>query len=138
MPYAVPTVAQYQDILSSWGGAVVIAVDELQDVPWEPFQFLAPWGNWTDDVNVQTAQFRLIGNIVQIRGIAKRNAATSGHIGNMPAGYRPPLHVMISTTLSTPGHCRTDVYSDGRVVGAVGQTVPTAYITLDGMSYSIL
>ena len=133
MPLAVPTVAMYQDIQGYWGDCVVIALDELQDVPFEPFPFLAPWTDWTDDVNVQTAGFRLVGNMVQLRGIAKRNAATSGQIGTLPSGYRPPLHVMISTTLSTPGHCRTDVYSDGRVVGAVGQTLPTAYITLDGI-----
>lgn len=135
MPAAVPTVSKYEDLGTGWGAVLALAIDELQDVEWTAFPFVAPWGN----IGAPTADaaYRLVGNLVQVRGIAKRNAAANGQCGNLPAGCRPLAQVIIAGVMDTPGHCRIDISPGGLVTVAVGQTLPPGYASLDGIQFSV-
>jgi hypothetical protein len=131
----VPAVSKYEGISTGWGALLSQALDELQDVEWTPFPFVAPWGN--TGTPTQDASYRLVGNMVYVRGIAKRNAAANGQCGNLPADCRPLAQVIIATVMDTPGHCRVDISPGGLVTVAVGQTLPPTYASLDGIQFSV-
>ena len=128
---------KYGDIATGWSAGIAQAIDEIQNAPWFGIPWTSPWSDWTD-VLVQPGQYRLCGNMVQLRGLAKRNAATTGAICVLPAGFRPPVTMICAMTHTSPvGHCRVDINGNGTVTIAVGQTLPDSYATLDGISFSV-
>lgn len=99
--------------------------------------FNTGWGNF-DATNYSDVAYRKVGDLVQLRGIAKRSSGTETTIYTLPSGYRPASgqrNVFIA--LSNGAAARVDVYSGGEVVH-VGGGDATQYVSLDGLQFSTL
>ena len=87
---------------------------------WQNVTFESSWFNWGS--GYQTVQYRLEGDMVRVRGLARKNGAgTAGEtIFALETGYRPPLRVppiacMAQLTSSTIAAVRVDVETSGKV-----------------------
>lgn len=84
---------------------------------WTNVAFLNGWSN--QSAQLQGVQYRKIGDIVYIRGVAKPNASPSGQPAFvLPPGFRIPLDMQVSTGsyTSTWVLARFDVTASGNVV----------------------
>lgn len=90
----------------------------LMPTPWVAPTLLNGWVNYGNPW--QNVQYRRIGDIVTIRGLATAGTVTSGTIiFNLPVGFRPPAwHIEVAEGGSIFG--RFDVRSDGAVVWQIG------------------
>ncbi len=82
---------------------------------------------WTDYGGAfQIGQYRKVGDLVFVRGLAKRTAGAGTTIAILPAGYRPPLYTytQLFSSLCSGGACRVDIDTSGNIVdiGGVGGT----------------
>jgi hypothetical protein len=81
-------------------------------VPWISVTFLGTWANYGS--SYEQVQYRLVGDQVQIRGMAAGGTLGSSMF-TLPVGYRPPEHLLFPTDTSA-AHGRIDVLSTGSVV----------------------
>lgn len=80
-------------------------------VAWTAVTFAGAWVNFGG--SEQTVQYRKVGDLVQIRGVAKSGAA--GTVFTLPVGYRPPAtHYEVGFSGST-GAVTFNVASTGVV-----------------------
>lgn len=122
-------------------GAVPVALNvpvstEWADLPLAEEFFSPPNDGW------QKAQYRIIGDIVYLRGLVSRsgwvNIENNTMIATLPVGFRPPIRVAFVTephNWLTTKH-RVDVDREGRVI--VAQTAgATPHVSLDGIFFSV-
>lgn len=79
---------------------------------WIAPTFLNGWTNY--GAGFQDAQYRKVGDDVQVRGLIK-----DGTIGvsafDLPAGFRPPARLIFAVDTATNAHARVDVGTSGQV-----------------------
>jgi len=75
--------------------------------------FTNSWVNYSLDY-YQEAQYRRIGDVVEIRGTMK-NGTDSATAFTLPPGYRPVGHHLYPEDASGPTHARLNVLSDGTI-----------------------
>lgn len=99
--------------------------DDATGVPWTAVSFSGSWVDYGSTFN--TCAYRRIGNIVQVKGVAKSGTADTT-IFTLPAGYRPPATVMTATATSA-GTFRLDVTAAGEVY-TTGSSA-NSYVSVD-------
>ena len=104
---------------ASSGGYCYIVVEDIttvapgptQDTPWTGVTFQNGWANYGS--GYQTCQYRKIGDVVQLRGVAT-NATGNTVAFTLPAGYRPPAVVELTTHTGAAALARITVDSIGQ------------------------
>ena len=93
-----PTVGQGQ--VFDWFNSVAAAVTELQgDVTWIPLAFRSPWNNYG---TYESGAYRIVDDMVQLRGLIRTNSPSVWTIADLPVGYRPPKSVMFNVATGEP------------------------------------
>ena len=89
---------------------------------------------WTADTN-DVPQYRLLGDVVQLRGMPRNAAANSTLPGALPVGFRPPTGRApgFAVPNAAGAHAVVWVYSSGMI--QLGAT--TAAVQLDGIQFSV-
>lgn len=99
---------------------------------WQNLPFTAGWTNYGR--GFQACQYKKVGDMVFLRGLAARTSGTDTTIGILPAGYRPSARCIFGVyTNSFGGGDRVDVRSDGVIELESGGFV---YVQLDGIVFS--
>lgn len=104
-----------------------------------PFIGVSFGTNWADYGTYQTCQYRKVGDIVSLRGLANSAAnlwASYPTICTLPVGYRPPAELIFCQWGAAGVTLRVDVCADGTVIWITGGA-GAGYISLDGISFSI-
>jgi hypothetical protein len=82
--------------------------------------------------------YRLVGDIVELRGLVRNGTAAPSIIFNVPAAYRPNAQEIFMQTSNT-GSARVDILPAGDVtVQAYIGTGSNAFVSLAGMRWSVL
>jgi hypothetical protein len=90
---------------------------------------------WTDYGGVyQPGQYRIVGDMVYIRGLCKRTAGAGGVIATLPAGVRPVNRTLMIAMTNT-GEGQIDIYSDGTINLISGGAT---FVSLNYPPFSIL
>ena len=118
----IPNVTAGTDIEASWGNAVADAINDATPEAWTAPAFQNSWFSYGGAL--QDVHYRKIGDRVQIRGVARKDAtfAAGQTIFTLPAGYRPPDSQLWSVLVygNVGGgvgeyHERVDVLATGEV-----------------------
>jgi hypothetical protein len=110
---------------------------------WNPTQWIALplTAGWTNLGSYQPAQYRRVGDVVELRGTVVQDVPANTVITNMPAGFRPSVTRMFGVLAFRNSVKdmiqRVDLGADGNMV-CPGAAWPDAYgyLTLDQVSYS--
>ncbi len=122
-------------------GDLKVSGNIIGSTPWTPFPFAAGYNNYEDahpehPAVVQTVQYRKIGDIVYLRGLAHKSdhaVIPSGAVlGTLPIGFRPPGMLGFSTA---PGVSYIEIYPSGDVVSFFSSP---EHQHLDGASFSTI
>lgn len=105
-------------------GAARVDFGGVIGTAWAGVSFGSGWGNygsgWMD------VQYKKIGDMVVLNGLARRSSGTGTLIFTLPTGFRPIANVMVSATsyILGTGHAlgRADIYPDGTCVFQTGGT----------------
>lgn len=87
---------------------------------WTALSFSSGWANY--DAGWIQCSYKKVGDLVFLRGLAKRTSGSGTVIGTLPSGYRPSNSHMI-TAWSDTGVARTDISAAGDITlisGGVG------------------
>jgi hypothetical protein len=104
----------------------------METAPWTNVTFITPWVNYGS--GYQTAQYRKIGDRVELRGLV-RGGANLSTIFSLPVGFRPPARLLLSTQTNTNVAGRVDVDTLGNVIMQNGDT---GWISLDNLNFSTI
>jgi hypothetical protein len=77
-----------------------MAVPPAIVTPWTAMPLASGWSNFA--AGFQTAQYRKVGDIVYARGVVQAAAGAASTIATLPAGFRPPADLLLTTWFSTP------------------------------------
>lgn len=118
---------------NSWVIAFKITGAPSAPIPWLPIPLASGWFPWSDrDVAWEKPGYRKSANgMVELRGLAAREAGVGGTICWLPPGYRPRARLMFAQ-ISGDQLARVDVYPDGQILQNGGQV---SWMTLAGISY---
>lgn len=120
---------------AAWGATVATAVTELQQKAWIAMPFQSPWTNWaTSDPSWQVCEYRKVGDLVQLRGLARRANSSGTVIAYLPAGHTPTANIHF-TSVGDPGYIRI-------VIDLNGAVYPTAssadgWTSLNGIQFVV-
>jgi len=103
-----------------WVDAVRACLAELQPAAlptaWTPVTFTGGWVNFGGAY--QTAQYRKVGDVVQMRGVIK-SGTMGAAAATLPVGFRPPAtNQFVGVSAGTFGY--TVVDASGAVVPSIG------------------
>jgi len=107
--------AAIESTLSGWGGIAApgawVTVGAGGGAP----AFATGWGNY--GAPFQTVQYRKIGVLVYVRGLAisSSNRAAGDPVFTLPVGFRP-LSQLLYTSIQSNGQYRVDVETTGRII----------------------
>ena len=112
------------------------------DVPWIP---MVLYNGWLQYAFWETASYRKVDKLVEIRGLLDGSASNFGGPTVMPVGYRPPANVLAIGYISDQGGAlrgaqRIDIHSDGVVIidnTQYGVTYPCDFVSLHGISWYV-
>lgn len=97
---------------------------------WTAPTYNTGWGNVG---GYQNAQYKIVGDLVFLRGSCVRSSGTETTIFTLPSGYRPPALTNYSVTTDT-GVGEIEITVSGAVTTVAGGT---GYISLDGIVLSV-
>ena len=108
----------------------------IPDTPpgWMPVTFTNGFYNYGG--TYQTCQYRKVGDVVYLRGLAARASDSALPMFTMPVGFRPPADV-IFTVQTNGGSLRLDILSNGNAQQQPGAAGSQAFVTLANISYSV-
>lgn len=101
--------------------------------PWTALTFAASWGDFA--AGWQVCQYRKIGDVVYLRGLATPTVANSTPITTLPTGYRPPATVLLGVQCSS-GVRRVDINNAGVIIMS-GATTLGDWASLNNISFSV-
>ena len=131
----VPDPSLNPKLSASWGATVATAVTELQQGPWTAFPFTAPWTNWaTADASWQVCEYRKVGDIVQLRGLARRANSSGQTVGYLPAGFQPLLRLH-HTSICDAGWTYVVIEPSGQIWLTPGSSAD-GWASLAGLKFS--
>lgn len=120
--------------------AVSLALTAMLPTAWTAL----PLGTgWSTLGGFQPAQYRLVGDVVELRGAVVQAAVGNTTLATMPAGFRPPangtLMVFAAGFRSTPKDvaARIDITPATGVLFVTAQTEVYGYLSLAGVRWSI-
>lgn len=93
--------------------------DDVNPTAWTAVTFLNSWVNH-GGAN-QACAYRKVGDVVEIRGLAKSGTITQA-VFTLPAGFRPPGNLFFASN-SNDAFGSLAVQSGGNVVAAAGSNV---------------
>jgi hypothetical protein len=116
--------------------------------PWRPLPLAAGFLNY--HTAWPEAQYRRVGDVIQLRGLVKRTTFTTGTVATLPVGYRPPYAILtqawmvwnssragIRMTLGTTG-VLTIANTYGLPTGTTNPAITTvAHLSLNGIHFSV-
>ncbi len=102
---------------------------------WTPVTFQ---NNWVNIDTSRTAQYRKVGDIVEVRGCVKGGTVAAGTpIFVLPAGFLPTRNQEF-VNVASGGVCDVIVETPGRVsVSIIGASAPSTYMFLDNVRFSV-
>lgn len=110
----------------------------MTDTDWQAAELTAGHVAHVSSSNWQAPSFRMVGDIVYIRGLVRRQdgQTLTGIVFKLPANMRPALAVAFLTVAhaGTTGTLRVDIRPDGDVVIA-DRTANSQYAQLDGIHF---
>ena len=78
--------------------------------------------------------YRIVDDMVQLRGLIRTNTPSVWTIADLPVGYRPPKSVMFNVAVGEPNALgRLDIYNDGQI-HSISQ--PTTWVNLGNIRFS--
>jgi len=94
-----------------------------------------PYGTgWADyGTGYSQGRYRIIGDMVELRGLVKRTSGTGTTIATLPVGYRPTRQTLFSVITNT-GTGRVDALATGIIKLNSGGS---GWVSLDGLAFSI-
>lgn len=98
-------------------------IANLKPTAWTNVTFLNGWLNYGSPY--QVVQYRRVGDIVSLRGIAKGGAAFVP-IFTLPVGFRPPGQIQFAVDAGN-AHGNVEIRTNGDVVMNFPQTTATAF-----------
>lgn len=117
--------------------AISAALTALLPTAWVALPFAV---NWASSGGYQPAQYRRVGDVVQLRGTAARTPVTlvDETVATLPVGFRPPATESYIAQVFGGG-VRMDIGADGRigVLGTYKTGTPTGYnyLNLSGITF---
>jgi hypothetical protein len=102
---------------------------------WLPMTLINGWTN-IGAPSWQTAGYRKVGDIVSLRGLIT-NSTTGGTFWNVPAGYGPPLPVLLSAPYAPPSQPHGSVRIDAYPTTTSAPAAPVNYLSLNGLTWSV-
>lgn len=109
--------------------------------PWKDVTLMQPafqstWTNYGADF-WQWAQFRRVGDMVEVRGLV-RTGADNTSVFILPPGYRPTADLIFPVDSASIKHARVDIDSAGNVIGRLGAGGgTTGYFSLSWIRFSV-
>lgn len=113
-----PTVGDVVSVLTVTGDRLVLGrAGAAGASAWTALTLL---NGYTTESGVQGAQYRIVGDMVQVRGSITRSTYNPGFVANLPAGFRPPaqLRTVAHAMVAGVGQIfmiRSDVYPNGDI-----------------------
>lgn len=114
--------------------ATAAAVAVLGQGAWQAATLAAPWTNYGDAF--ATAAFRQDGRRVELCGVVKGGAGGSV-VFTLPAGLRPAAQRIFTTLSDAAAPTRVDVRANGEVLVGLAPSTAVAWLSLDGIAFSI-
>jgi hypothetical protein len=104
---------------------------------WTGVTFLSGWGNLGS--GYQACQYRLVGDQVQLRGVATATSTPGTSIFTLPVGFRPPAIYPAITNAGAPDAWeRIDIQPNGTVGHVYGVSMTAGnWISLDNIQFSV-
>ena len=129
----------FQSIVSRFS-SVEARITDLEGTEWIDVAFETGWENYSVDfpsTNFGDCQYRKVGDVVELRGLARSNAANPSPdvIFILPEGYRPPKQT-IGNTYTQSGWPRLDITIDGECL-IDNVTADNQFASIDHFSFSI-
>lgn len=99
-------------VAAAWGQAVTDQLNALNvPVPWVALALINGWSNYSN--GYQLAQYRKVGDMVQVRGLIKNTGVTApSTFAVMAAGYRAPANLQFAQD-GAGSHAFVEVSSNG-------------------------
>jgi len=95
MAQTLPVNLATNDVIDeTWVDAVRACLAELQPTAWTAVTFQNGWVNM--GAPYQDAQYRKVGDVVQLRGMMKSGTITTAAF-SLPVGFRPPADLILGT-----------------------------------------
>ena len=116
-------------------GPVSTSVPMVNPTPaWLPMTLGSGWSNLAG--GWPPAQYRKVGDMVQLRGMVTTAGSGIGVWNPIPAGYGPPAQIILSAPYAPPsgphGAARCDCYPT-----YLNAVAPVNYLSLNGLSWSV-
>jgi hypothetical protein len=99
---------------------------------WVNVTFNTGWGN-TGGGN-QTCQYKKVGDLVFLRGLATRSSGSATTMFTLPSGFRPASADRYPALTDSGGHAAVTIDASGNVAYLGGS--PADYITVSGIVFS--
>jgi hypothetical protein len=80
---------------------------------WKNLSFNTGWFNYAS--GYRTAQYKKVGDDVEVRGLVKRTSGSATTIGTLPSGYRPS-QVELGHGWTNTGVGRIDIDTSGNII----------------------
>ena len=118
-------------------GRYALAANGVTVTPWTTFPFATGWTDFGG--GYQACQYRKSGDTVQLRGLVTAGAGYTGLLGTLPAGFRPPSLLLVTTSAGAPdGWARVDIATDGRVLYTAGVPMGVGiWVSLTQIQFSV-
>lgn len=118
-------------------GAYIIGLPGTPGTQWHPVAFDAAWADY--GLGSQVCQYRLDGNWVTLRGVAKRTSgAGAGVVCTLPPAYRPQASENFAVDSDPQTHSVVVVDPSGTVTWnpGPGATASAPYVSLSGIRFA--
>lgn len=91
-------------------------LNEIISSVWHPLPLTSNW-NAFDNNSFNTPSYCIRGNMVCLKGLLKRSSNMVGleTIANLPAGFRPPKRVLLSSLCGAKDIQRIDIHDTGEI-----------------------
>jgi hypothetical protein len=148
LPALEPVVSgDYVAVLATGADRLILGAIRGEDMAWTAAPtFGTGWGNYGS--GWAEAEYRKVGDEVQLRGLIYRSSSTDHYPFTMPSGFRPPAHMAFPCMGYVGANLpvRISVYASGELeldttnaypsVGAIG-TAAVSYLDLSTIRFSV-
>jgi len=118
---------------TAWGQPITTEVNRMTPLVVAPTAWtaLTLTNSWTNVGGWGTAQYRKVGDMVQLRGVVTGGIANSS-VATLPTGYRPVDQITIPYAANGTGANYMSITPTGTI-----QPFAAGYVSLTGVSFSV-